>query len=87
MGRIDGNTSSFTRFRVLDNLTDEQWSAVTDKLRQYAFQGIDELPEIQAHGWVCFEDMLDSAWRTSPGWSEAAQSIGKWIDTPKSFIG
>ena len=25
--------------------------------------------------------------RTSPGWSEAAQSIGKWIDTPKNVIG
>ena len=60
------SSCSFTRFRVLDSMTDEQWNAVPDKLRQYAFQDIDELPEMQAHGWVCFEDMLDSQWRTAP---------------------
>ena len=60
------SSCSFTRFRVLDSMTDEQWNAVPDKLRQYAFQDIDALPEMQAHGWVCFEDMLDSQWRTAP---------------------
>ena len=65
MGFLNASCS-FTRFRVLDGLSDEQWSAIPDKLRQFAFQDIDELPEMQAHGWVCFEDMLDSTWRTAP---------------------
>ena len=57
---------SFTRFRIIDPIPSELWTQIPDKLRQFAFRDIDDLPEMQAYGWVCFEDMLDSEWRTAP---------------------
>lgn len=80
MGFLNASCS-FTRFRVLDSLSDEQWSAIPDRLKQYAFQDIDELPEMQAHGWVCFEDMLDSAWRTAPPQKGASIVFSLRLDT------
>ena len=52
---------SFTRFRIIDPIPSELWTQIPDKLRQFAFRDIDDLPEMQAYGWVCFEDMLDSS--------------------------
>lgn len=63
---IIGNSSSFTRFRVIDQVPSEFWVQIHDKLRQFAFRDIDDLPEMRTYGWVCFEDMLDSEWRTAP---------------------
>ena len=57
---------SFTRFRIIDPIPSELWTQIPDKLRQFAFRDIDDLPEMQAYGWVCFEDMLDTEWRTAP---------------------
>ena len=57
---------SFTRFRIIDPIPSELWTQIPDKLRQFAFRDIDDLPEMQAYGWVCFEDMLDSEWRDRP---------------------
>ena len=80
MGFVN-SSCSFTRFRVLDPVTDDQWQSIPDKLRQYAFQDIDELPEMQAHGWVCFEDMLDSTWRTAPPQKGAYLIFSLRLDT------
>jgi len=63
---IIGNSSSFTRFKVIDQVPLEFWGQISDKLRQFAFRDIDDLPEMRTYGWVCFEDMLDSEWRTAP---------------------
>lgn len=57
---------SFTRFRILDAIPDELWTQIPDKLKQYAFRDIDDTAEMQAHGWVSFEDMLDSQWESAP---------------------
>ena len=81
MGNMAGNTTSFTRFRVLDQVSDQQWQSIPDKLRQYAFQDIDELPEMQTYGWVCFEDMLDRAWRTAPPQKGAYLVFSLRLDT------
>ena len=54
---------SFTRFRIIDPIPSELWTQIPDKLRQFSFRDIDDLPEMQAHGWVCFEDMLPGASR------------------------
>ena len=75
------SSCSFTRFRVLDPVSNDQWRSIPDKLRQYAFQDIDELPEMQAHGWVCFEDMLDTAWRTAPPQKGAYLVFSLRLDT------
>ena len=60
------SSTSFTRFRIVDELPAELWATVPDKLRQYAFQDIDEIPEERSFGWVNFDDMLDASWRISP---------------------
>lgn len=57
---------SFTRFRILDPVPADLWPAITDKLKQFAFRDIDDIPEMQSIGWVCFEDMLDAEWHTAP---------------------
>ena len=56
---------SFTRFRILDPVPAELWPQIPDKLKQYAMQDIDNIPEPQACGWVSFEDMLDTQWTTA----------------------
>ena len=60
------SSTSFTRFRIVDEIPADLWAAVPEKLRQFAFQDIDEIPEERAFGWVNFDDMLDTAWRLSP---------------------
>jgi len=57
---------SFTRFRILDTVPKELWLQIVDRLRQHAFLDIDDTAEMQAHGWVCFEDMLDNQWLSAP---------------------
>ena len=66
MGSIYSASISFTRFRIIDPIPSELLTQIPEKLRQFAFRDIDDLPEMQAYGWVCFEDMLDSEWRTAP---------------------
>ncbi len=67
------SSTSFTRFRIVDELPAELWATVPDKLRQFAFQDIDEIPEERSFGWVNFDDMLDASWRLSP--PEKAENI------------
>ena len=57
---------SVTRFKVREEVTNEQLLAVPERLRQFAFVDIDNVPEVQAYGWVNFDDMLDAEWRVSP---------------------
>lgn len=59
------SSTSFTRFRIVDEIPADLWAAVPEKLRQFAFQDIDEIPEERSFGWVNFDDMLDTAWRLS----------------------
>lgn len=59
-------STSFTRFRLVDDVPAELWGAIPAKLKQFAFQDIDNIPEERAWGWANFDDMLDTAWRVSP---------------------
>jgi hypothetical protein len=61
-----GSASSFTRFRILDPVPRDLWSHLPDRLRQFAFRDIDDIPEITSCGWVSFDDMLDSTWNNTP---------------------
>ena len=72
---------SFTRFRIIDPIPSDLWMQIPDKLRQFAFRDIDDLPEMQAYGWVCFEDMLDSEWRTAPPHKGAYLLFSLRLDT------
>ena len=60
------SSCSFTRFRILDPVPATLWPQIPDKLKQFAMRDIDDLPEMQAQGWACFEDMLDTDWETAP---------------------
>ena len=38
------STCSFTRFRILDPVSSELWQQIPDKLKQFAFRDIDDIP-------------------------------------------
>ena len=57
---FQNSSCSFSRFRVLDPVSDELVLQIPDLLRKYAFREIDELPEMSAWGWSCFDDMFDT---------------------------
>ena len=65
MGLLNASCS-FTRFCIVDSVPSDLWGQIPDKLKQFAFRDIDDLPEERAHGWCCFEDMLDMEWHTAP---------------------
>ena len=60
------SSTSFTRFRLVDEVPADLWAAIPDKLKQFAFQDIDDIPQERSFGWVNFDDMLDTTWRLSP---------------------
>lgn len=57
---------SFTRFHVLDSIPSELWDEVPERLKKFAFQDIDNTAEMQAHGWVAYENLLDNEWMSAP---------------------
>ncbi len=57
--------TSFTRFKITEDVPKDLWAAIPDKLRQYAFKDIDDIPEERSWGWVNFDDMLDTEWKVS----------------------
>lgn len=59
-------SSSFTRFRIIDDIPSELWASIPEKLRQFAFMDIDDIAEERAFGWTSFDDMLDTEWKLSP---------------------
>ena len=65
MGFIN-NSCSFSRFRIIDPVPDSLIADLGQRLIKYAFQDIEDIPEMQAFGWVSYEDMLDSRWESAP---------------------
>ena len=59
-------SSSFTRFRIIDDIPSELWASIPEKLRQFAFLDIDDIAEERSFGWTNFDDMLDTEWKLSP---------------------
>ncbi len=57
---------SFTRLKITDPVPQDLWPKVIEKLRQYSFKDIDEIPEERSYGWVSFEDMLDVGFAAFP---------------------
>jgi len=65
MGFLNAS-SSFTRFRIADPVPATLWPTLPDKLKQFCFRDIDNTSDERSWGWVCFDDMLDTSWRTAP---------------------
>ncbi len=61
MGFLNASTS-FTRFSIVDPVPEQLWSDIPDLLKKGALLDIDELPEMEAKGWTCFDDYLDTQW-------------------------
>lgn len=59
-------TASFTRFKIIDDIPDSLWTDIPARLKQFAFQDIDNLPDERGWGWVNIDDMLDPSWHMSP---------------------
>lgn len=74
-------TCSFTRFRIVDPVTDALVAEIPDRLRKFAFTDIDDLPEMRSLGWVSFEDMLDADWREAPPQKGAYVLFSLRLDT------
>ena len=47
---------SFTRFKITEPVPKELWMEIPAKLRQFAFQDIDDIAEERGWGWTSFED-------------------------------
>ena len=76
-----GASCSFTRFRIIDPVPKELWLNIPAKLKQFAFQDIDDIAEERGWGWVSFEDMLDSEWRSAPPEKGAYLAFSLRLDT------
>lgn len=59
-------SASFTRYYITEPVPSDLWPQIPDKLKQFAFKEIEDTAEERGWGWVCFDDMLDSFWRTAP---------------------
>lgn len=80
MGFIN-NSCSFTRFRILDPVPDALLNELQDRLVKYSFQDIEDIPEMQAFGWVSYEDMLDSSWSAAPPFKGELAVFSLRLDT------
>ena len=74
-------TSSFTRFSIVDPVPENLWSEIPDLLKKGAILDIDELPEMQAYGWTCFDDYLDTQWVSAPPHKGEFLAFSLRIDT------
>ncbi len=60
-------STSFTRFRVLDDITPELHENIEEILRKFAARDIDDTADEREYGWTSFDDMLDTGFsETSP---------------------
>ena len=72
---------SFTRFKITEPVPKELWIEIPAKLRQFAFQDIDDIAEERGWGWTSFEDMLDTQWRSAPPEKGAYLAFALRLDT------
>lgn len=65
------SSTSFTRFKVLDDIKPELYENIEDVLRRFAMVDIDDIADERGYGWTSFDDMLDTQFsESSPRKSE-----------------
>lgn len=72
---------SFTRFKLTEAPPAALWTSIPDKLKQFAFRDIDNIPEERSFGWVNFDDMLDTEWTISGPEKGAYLTFSLRLDT------
>ncbi|MDD4730700.1 MAG: recombination-associated protein RdgC [Desulfovibrio sp.] len=65
MGILSASTG-LTRYRIMDDVSNELLRDVPRLLRQYHFLDIDDSAEERSFGWTNVDDMLDVDWNQSP---------------------
>jgi len=55
-----------TRYRILDEVSDDLIREIPERLTKFAFKDIDHTAEERSFGWVNMDDMLDDKWAVSP---------------------
>lgn len=53
------SSTSFTRFKILDEVKPEIFNNIEDILRKFAMIDIDDIADERKYGWTNFDDMLD----------------------------
>lgn len=64
MGILAASTG-LTRYRVVDEVSDEVLVDAPRRLKSFAFVDIDHSAEERSFGWVCLDDLLDAEWSTA----------------------
>jgi hypothetical protein len=80
MGLLSAS-SSFTRFRIIEDVPAGLWQEIPGRLKRLAIKDIDDSAEERSFGWVSFEDMLDTQWRTAPPEKGAYLAFAMRLDT------
>ncbi|MFW6323838.1 MAG: recombination-associated protein RdgC [Desulfovibrionales bacterium] len=65
MGILSASTS-FTRYRIAEDVPDTLWPEVVARLKAHRFQEIEDTAEERSFGWVSFDEMLDADFSQSP---------------------
>lgn len=65
MGFIAASTS-FTRFRIVEDIPQTLWAELTERLKKFGFRDIDHNADERSWGWVNMDDMFDINWEVSP---------------------
>ncbi len=64
MGFLSSSVS-FTRYRILEDVSQDLWLKLPDLLLDYSFQDIDHTADERSFGWVSIDNMLDNKWATA----------------------
>jgi len=59
-------STGLTRYRVIEEVSDDFLRELPEKLKQFKFIDIDNTAEERSFGWTNFDDMLDMEWIQSP---------------------
>lgn len=70
-----------TRYRIIEEVTDDMLRQVPEKLKQFKFIDIDDTAEERSFGWTNFDDMLDMEWTQSPPEKADYFAFGLRLDT------
>ena len=80
MGFLSASTS-FVRYRVLEEVPGDLWTQLPDKLREYGFQDIDHTSDERSFGWVSIDNMLDSTLSETPPFKGEFAAFALRLDT------
>ena len=70
-----------TRYRIIEEVSNELLQQVPDKLKQFCMVDIDGTADERSFGWTNIDDMLDMNWTQSPPEKADYFAFGLRLDT------